>query len=259
LVTETRDLTIRDNTQILEKVILQGDLAELAPADRVSYYAKVCDSLGLNPFTRPFDYIKLNNKLTLYARKDATDQLRNIKGVSISIVSREVIDGIYVVTARATCGNRTDESTGAVDVSSLKGDFKANAMMKAETKAKRRVTLSIVGLGWLDETEVSDIPPKDAQQIFVDSETGEIKEPEPVSQDKPDVPGSNDWILSKMAELSISEQGMLEYINQTLHLPIEKTVKDTLEKLTEKQQIKEAHRITIAKTINLKEKQLKQP
>ena len=31
-------------------------------------------------------------------------------------------------------------------------------MMKAETKAKRRVTLSICGLGMLDETEVETIP-----------------------------------------------------------------------------------------------------
>jgi len=30
--------------------------------------------------------------------------------------------------------------------------------MKAETKAKRRVTLSIAGLGWLDETELDTIP-----------------------------------------------------------------------------------------------------
>ena len=31
-------------------------------------------------------------------------------------------------------------------------------MMKAETKAKRRVTLSICGLGVLDETEVENVP-----------------------------------------------------------------------------------------------------
>jgi hypothetical protein len=31
-------------------------------------------------------------------------------------------------------------------------------MMKAETKSKRRVTLSIVGLGMLDESEVDSIP-----------------------------------------------------------------------------------------------------
>jgi hypothetical protein len=30
--------------------------------------------------------------------------------------------------------------------------------MKAETKAKRRVTLSIAGLGWLDETELETMP-----------------------------------------------------------------------------------------------------
>ena len=51
-----------------------------------------------------------------------------------------------------------DESTGAVTVGDLKGDALANALMKAETKAKRRVTLSIAGLGWLDETELDPIP-----------------------------------------------------------------------------------------------------
>ena len=35
------------------------------------------------------------------------------------------------------------------------GEFAANAIMKAVTKAKRRVTLSISGLGFLDETEVT--------------------------------------------------------------------------------------------------------
>ena len=40
----------------------------------------------------------------------------------------------------------------------LKGDALANALMKCETKAKRRVTLSIAGLGWLDEIELATIP-----------------------------------------------------------------------------------------------------
>jgi len=39
------------------------------------------------------------------------------------------------------------------------GEARANLMMKAETKAKRRVTLSICGLGMLDETEVESLPP----------------------------------------------------------------------------------------------------
>ena len=40
---------------------------------------------------------------------------------------------------------------------SLNCDDLANAFMKAETKAKRRVTLSICGLGILDETEIETI------------------------------------------------------------------------------------------------------
>jgi len=165
---------VTDGT-LIEKVVLHGDLAELSAGERVSYYARVCESLGLNPFTRPFEYIKLNNKLTLYARRDATDQLRKIHNVSVSIVSRELTDTVYVVTAHATIGQRSDESIGAVDLAQLKGEFRANAMMKAETKAKRRVTLSIVGLGFLDETEVADVPK--AQVVIVDAETGEIKVP----------------------------------------------------------------------------------
>ena len=52
-----------------------------------------------------------------------------------------------------------DEDWGSVPFPpSLKGDFRANMKMKAVTKAKRRATLSICGLGWLDETEIEDIP-----------------------------------------------------------------------------------------------------
>lgn len=164
------------NMALLEQVVLTGDLAKLQPAARLAYYAQVCQSVGLNPLTKPFEYINLNGKLTLYARRDATDQLRALKRVSVVIKSREVVEGCYVVTASATTpDNRTDESIGAVDLGNLKGEARANAMMKAETKAKRRVTLSICGLGMLDETEVVTVA--GAKAIKVDSETGEILEP----------------------------------------------------------------------------------
>ena len=144
---------------VLEKVITEGDLSLLPPADRVMYYKTVCESVGLNPFTKPFEYIKLNGKLTLYAKRDATDQLRKIHGISVQIVARETVGDVYVVTARATdVTGRADESIGAVPLKGLQGESLANAFMKAETKAKRRVTLSIAGLGMLDETEISSIP-----------------------------------------------------------------------------------------------------
>lgn len=145
----------------IEKVLIQGDLAFLNPDERVQYYNLVCRSVGLNPMTKPFDYIKLNGKLTLYARRDCTDQLRKLNGVSVEVSAREKIGDIYVVTAKATDRNgRSDEATGAVHIGNLRGESLANAFMKAETKAKRRVTLSLCGLGILDETEVDHVERK---------------------------------------------------------------------------------------------------
>jgi hypothetical protein len=153
------EMVVQQQSTELERVLIAGDLARLQPNERVMYYKAVCESVGLNPLTKPFEYITLNGKLTLYARRDATDQLRQIKGVSIEIKAREVVEDCYIVTACAKIGTRQDESIGAVTIGGLKGESRANAMMKAETKAKRRVTLSICGLGMLDETEVETITP----------------------------------------------------------------------------------------------------
>lgn len=159
LVSSALIATAPDAGAIVEQVVVKGDLKDLSPIERANYYGAVCKSVGLNPLTKPFEYITLNGKLTLYARKDATDQLRSLRGVSVTIASREQVGDVYMVIARATTPDgRTDESIGAVTVGSLKGDNLANALMKAETKAKRRVTLSICGLGMLDETETETIP-----------------------------------------------------------------------------------------------------
>lgn len=158
---------------LVEQVVMQGDLSKLTSEQRVIYYRKVCESVGLNPFTRPFDYINLGGKLTLYAKKDATEQLRKLNGISIEKLESKVIDDLYIVTATArTKDGRTDEATGAVTIGHLKGDIKANAIMKAETKAKRRVTLSISGMGWMDESEIETIP--NSRKAHVDLDTGEL-------------------------------------------------------------------------------------
>ena len=148
------------DASLIERVLIHGDLRQLTPAQKVSYYNAVCTSVGLNPLTQPFQYLVLNGKEILYALRSATEQLRRIHSVSIQIVAREVTEDCYVVTARATLpSGRQDENIGAVPIAGLKGEHRANAMMKAETKAKRRVTLAICGLGMLDETEVESITP----------------------------------------------------------------------------------------------------
>lgn len=159
----------------IEKVVVQGDLSPLTPEQRVIYYKKVCESAGLNPFTKPFEYIILNGKLTLYAKKDCTEQLRKLNGISIVSLEDKLVDDIYIVTAKAsTKDGRTDQAKGAVVIGHLKGEQKANAIMKAETKAKRRVTLSISGMGFSDESEVDSIP--NAKPLDIDLSTGQIED-----------------------------------------------------------------------------------
>lgn len=148
-------------SQDIENVLIQGDLSRLTPDQCVAYYNRVCRTLGLNPYTKPFAYINLNGKKVLYALKDCTDQLRKIHGVSVDTATHtnnEVL-GIYVVSVEGhDRDGRKDAGTGVVNTAGLKGDALANAIMKAETKAKRRFTLSICGLGMLDETEMETIP-----------------------------------------------------------------------------------------------------
>jgi hypothetical protein len=153
------DIIPQDGGALLERVIVQGDLSKLSPTERVVYYKQVCDSCGLNPLMKPLEFITLNGKLVLYALRAATDQLRKLHHVSIEILKRERSEDTYLVTAKATMPDgRTDEAMGAVNLKGLSGDALANAYLKCETKAKRRVTLSICGLGMLDETEIETIP-----------------------------------------------------------------------------------------------------
>jgi hypothetical protein len=145
----------KDPSRALETVLIQGDLSVLSVEERVFYYREVCESLGLNPLTKPFDYIRLNNQLVLYCRRDGTDQLRKLHKISIRLGDARTIEGVYIMGAHATdAAGREDAATGAVPIAGLSGEKLANAMMKAETKAKRRVTLSICGLGMMDETEI---------------------------------------------------------------------------------------------------------
>ena len=183
---------------IIERVAIMGDLNGLQAFERVDYYTALCKSLNLNPYTKPFEYIELDKRLVLYATRGATDQLRDAKKVSVRVIKRETDHtlGIHIVEVEAsTPDGRVDFASGIVTITKEGGEWKtaqsgkrffagngqfepmrgvdlANALMKAETKAKRRATLSICGLGWMDESEVGDVP--SAKRVVVDSDTGEV-------------------------------------------------------------------------------------
>jgi len=180
--TQQASVAAPDQISALESVIAEGDLSDLTDEERVSYYRGVCESVGLNPLTQPFEYIKLNSQLQLYPTKGAAEQLRREHGISIDRLEESETGGVYKVRAYAsTSDGRTDVATGAV-VLANGGDRLANDVMKAETKAKRRVTLSMVGLGMTDESEMHTIP--GAEPVEVNHDTGEIAEVSTVSDQR---------------------------------------------------------------------------
>jgi len=171
------ELTISEKA---ESAIIEGDLKTLSPGERVQYYNRVCEAIGLLPTTRPFGYIILNGKLTLYALRGCTDQLRKIHQVSIHIDSITAADGVITAQVSGTDKTgRTDTEIGVVPIGKAQGEELANARMKALTKAKRRLTLSLCGLGMLDESEISSIPSAQAFPPMIESKPIEVPEPPP--------------------------------------------------------------------------------
>lgn len=143
---------------IVESVLIKGDLAALTVQQRLDYLLKVCETVGLNPLTQPFEYVNFQGRLQLYAKKNCAEQLRMIYNISVEDVTSKTESDIYIVTTKVKLANgRTDVATGAVAIGNLRGEARANAIMKSETKSKRRATLSICGLGFLlDESELPD-------------------------------------------------------------------------------------------------------
>lgn len=145
--------------KVIDSIVLRGDLSGLGPGERARFYIQMCEGLGLNPASQPFAFLRLNGKEILYATRGATDQL-----AAMHRVTREIIDGpkvidlagtkmVYAVCKASMPNGRFETATATVPLIDP-----VNVLMKAETKAKRRATLSLLGLGVLDELEIETIP-----------------------------------------------------------------------------------------------------
>lgn len=216
----TAEISPEISPEIIQKLVLDGDLSKMNQAQKVDYYNRFCQSLGLNQLTQPFQIIKFNGKEKLYAMKDCTEQLRKIHMVSITEITSQELRGVFVVTAKAIDKTgKTDAATGAVSIEGLRGEGLANALMKAETKAKRRVTLSICGLGMLDESELDTMP---VHQIVTVTGTTLSDTPakEKMGKSHPKYPKAKDNISTGRNTV----EKLLEYVD------LEPDVKEELEK-----------------------------
>lgn len=152
-------VTVKEKNMLaVESALVLNDISKLTADQRMEYYKSICDSVGLNHMTKPFAFLTLQGKTVLYATKDCAEQLRKIHGVSTQIISQGVVDDCYEVRIKARDKTgREDEDFASIPLNNVKGADLSNLKMKCVTKAKRRATLSICGLGMLDESELDTV------------------------------------------------------------------------------------------------------
>lgn len=159
MTTDIQTTEARDMGRVAESLVTRGDLSDLTPAERARHYINTCEGLGLNPASQPFIFLTLQGKLVMYANRGASDQLAAIHRVTRRIVRgpEEITLGgqkLVIAVCEASMPNGRIETA----IATVPMTDPVNVLMKAETKAKRRATLSILGLGCLDETELETIP-----------------------------------------------------------------------------------------------------
>lgn len=150
--------------------LIMGDLSQLSTAQKVDLLYRLAVNNNLDPLSKPFDLLVLNNKLTIYANKSCADQIRKRDGITLEKLYHGPLrfgrddkgqqlfnPGVWEVEYKLTNKEgRIEYSTGCIGIVNAVGDGLANAVMKADTKAKRRGTLSMGGLGFMDESEVPE-------------------------------------------------------------------------------------------------------
>lgn len=193
----TTDLAIRDEpyntalanredaTAALTHYLGTGDLSRLTGEQRAALYLDTCQSLNLNPRTRPFDWIEFwdpetkAKKLTLYPNRSCAEQLRRQHQIRVRVVKEEIAGELFkVVVEGATPNGRTDEATAYVSLidkegQRLRGQRLANAFMKGQTVAKRRLTFSMVGM--FAPPDLEDL--QQARQVYLDGRGNVLENP----------------------------------------------------------------------------------
>jgi hypothetical protein len=154
----------------IDDLIQKGDFSSFTMREKSIFTYQLALRLGLNPLTKPFDFIVLNNKLVLYANRTCSDQLRKIHNITSTVlyegplqIGTEIRADVYCVRVRVGSTNdqgqltRSEEHIGCVGMGNKKDEELGNTIMKCHTKALRRATIAFCGLGFLDELEVESV------------------------------------------------------------------------------------------------------
>lgn len=145
-------------TAALTHYLGTGDLSRLSGEQKAALYLDTCTSLGINPRTRPFDWIEFydpetkSKKLTLYPNKACADQLAYQHRIRVRTVEEKIVGTLFKVVVEGTMlDGRTETNVSYLDLTDrdgnqLRGQRLGNAFMKGHTKAKRRLVFGMLGM-----------------------------------------------------------------------------------------------------------------
>lgn len=156
---------------IMQKFILKNDLSCLTMEEKLIFILNRCKDLKLDPRSQPIMIIKSKEKVgnsfvekeTPYISKSGGEQLAKVHQVSVLDTEEKILDDVFIVKAKVSLPNgRISQAIGVTPlfteydgkVTKITGAKKCNAMMVADTKARRRAVLSICGTGMIDESEI---------------------------------------------------------------------------------------------------------
>lgn len=174
------DITPALQDAAVQQYIIKQDISALSKPMQVAFYVAECKRLRVDPASHPIDLLKdKEGRLKPYYNSECATQMENDRNVSCTPVNQGFLtdedDRFYFAEVKATGPDgRSKTRKGIISVKGLKGQEKANAMMKAETKANRRATLALLGMSTADEGDGQVIS---AQKFFSGEELQEATPP----------------------------------------------------------------------------------
>lgn len=205
-----------------ENFIPLYDLESLSEAQRQDYIKAVCKHMGvpdnLNLVALTYvDETEGPSRLVPYAKRGATENVRNNLQIDVTSLTNQMVGGSVVFTATATSkkNGRQEISTGSKYIKDLAGTALDDAIMTAQTRALRRVTLQFVGAGVLDESEVN--------QRKIVHVSPAIAQPAQSTVAPNSEPGKDITLIGPSSDSKTQDQVALVIALRDSELPIKKT------------------------------------
>lgn len=158
------------------KFIPRADLDRLSKDELQQYYLDACAYFQVPPelnvlYFELADFGDGARIKVLAAKKGATDIIRDRLHISVVELTDKIVNGSIVFLAKGMNGKgRTEMASGSKYIEGLKGQELDSAIMTAQTRAIKRMTLQFAGGGLLDESEVPKSVTVDITKVMTRNE-----------------------------------------------------------------------------------------